>query len=234
MRADERSARPAMARPAPPLRSIAALAALELRLLTRRGENILVTLVIPVAVLLFFGGVSIVTYDGGPARTLVPGTMALGIIAAGLVNLGIATAYERHYGVLKRLGGSPLPRWGFIAAKLGAVLVIEVGQLAVLAAVGLGLLLAGALRAEAVLALANGLFLGFLLLGGVIVGVEQLPAFLRPVAAFLPSTALVDLLRLALDSGVTSPIPDPRPPLAILGAWTAGAAALAARTFRWD
>ena len=94
-----------------------------LRLAARRGENILVTLVIPVAVLLFFGGTSLLAV-ADPVRSLVPGTIALGVVAAGLVNLGIATAYERHYGVLKRLGGAPIPRWAFIAAKLGAVLVL--------------------------------------------------------------------------------------------------------------
>ena len=83
------------------------------------------TLVIPVAVLLFFGGTSLGGIGGGTQRGSSPGTIALAIIAAGLVNLGIATAYERQYGVLKRLGGAPLPRWGFVAAKLAAVLVLE-------------------------------------------------------------------------------------------------------------
>ncbi|MEO8273573.1 MAG: ABC transporter permease, partial [Chloroflexota bacterium] len=95
-----------MSRPAPALRAVGALAALELRLTARRGENVLVTLIIPVAVLLFFAGTSVVPFAGDPVGFLLPGTIALGIVAAGLVNLGIATAYERSYGVLKRLGGS--------------------------------------------------------------------------------------------------------------------------------
>lgn len=126
--------RPDGSRPAPALQSIAALTALELRLASRRGENILVTLVIPVAVLLFFGGTSIIAVAADPVPSLVPGTIALGIVAAGLVNLGIATAFERHYGVLKRLGGAPLPRGGFLAAKLAAILVLELLQLVVIVA----------------------------------------------------------------------------------------------------
>jgi ABC-2 type transport system permease protein len=251
------------ARPASALRSVAALTAMELKLAGRRGENVLVMLVIPVAVLLFFGGTSLFEFRGEPADTLVPGTIALAIIAAGLVNLGIATAYERHYGVLKRLGGAPIPRWAFVAAKTGAVLVIEAGQIALLVLVGmvafgwapgsgwspieltvavllgtvtfvsLGLVLAGTLRAEAVLALANGLFLGFLMLGGIVVPVGSLPDMLQPVAALLPSTALAEILRFALDSRPSTFGFEPGP-VAVLSAWAIVSTALAVRFFRWD
>jgi ABC-2 type transport system permease protein len=257
----------AVARPAPALRSVVALAALELRLTARRGENVLVTLVIPAAVLLFFGGVAVPPgLPGRPVDHLLPGTIALAIVAAGLVNLGIATAYERSYGVLKRLGGAPLPRWGLFAAKAGALLVLELIQVLVLVAVAvvvfrwapgpgwspilaavaivlgtllfaaLGLLLAGTLRAEATLALANGLFLAFLMLGGLVVPVEGLPPLLQPVAAVLPATALADLLRLALDSGAVldGGRASAAGALAMLAGWAAGAAVLAVRLFRWD
>ncbi len=253
------------ARPAPALRSVAALTAMELRLAARRGENLLVMLVIPVAVLLFFGGTSILAGPEDRADLLVPGTIALGIVAAGLVNLGIATAYDRHYGVLKRLGGAPIPRWALLASKLAAVLILELVQLVLLAAVAnlafgwtpgpswspglvilaivlgtatfvaLGLLLAGTLRAEAVLALANALFLAFLMLGGIVVPVADLPGFLQPIAAALPATALADVLRTFLDSvPAGSRIFAPEVSLAILAAWAIGAAGLAVRLFRWD
>ena len=258
-----------MSRPAPALRATAALTAMELRLTARRGENVLVTLIIPVAVLLFFAGTSIVPgIDRDPVGFLLPGSIALAIIAAGLVNLGIATAYERAYGVLKRLGGAPLPRWGLVGAKVSAILVLEVVQVVLLVAVaalllhwapgpawspmlvvvavvlgtlafaGLGLLLAGTLRAEATLALANGLFLGFLMLGGIVLPVDHLPAFLQPIAAVLPATALADLLRIAFDAvpgaatgaGATSPAG----PAALLLAWGVAATGLASLRFRWD
>src|SRR6266542_5896731 len=109
---------------------------MELRLTSRRAENLLVTLVIPVALLVFFGSVDVLpTGTGRPIDFLLPGVAALAVISTSLVSLGIATAYERSYGVLKRLGGSPLPRWGLIAAKIAAVLVLEVVQVAVLVAV---------------------------------------------------------------------------------------------------
>lgn len=249
-----------MSRPAPALRAVAALAGYELRLTARRGENILVTIVIPAGVLLFFGTIGVVPgIEGRPVDFLLPGTLALAVIASGLASLGIVTAYERVYGVLKRLGGAPLPPWGLVAAKLAAVLALELVQVAVLIAVGagalgwrpspaaslpllalalalgtvafagLGLLLAGSLRAEATLAIANGLFLACLVLGGIVLPLDQLPAPLEAVARLLPAGALADLFRAALSGA-----PDPALPVVVLAAWAVAVAALAIRTFRWD
>ena len=253
-----------MSKPAPALASVAALAAHDLRLTARRGENVLVTIVIPIAVLLFFASTGIIPNAARPVDFLVPGAIALAIVASGLVNLGIATAYERSYGVLKRLGGAPVPRWGLVASKVVAILVLEAVQVTALLVVGslvlgwapgtgwspllfvaaivlgtvafatLGLLLAGTLRAEATLALANGLFLGFLMLGGIVLPIDQLPAALQPIAALLPSTALADLLRVALASGLGSAAPAASTSALILAAWAAVTATLAARTFRWE
>ncbi len=250
-----------MSRPASPLAATAAQTRTELRLTARRGENVLVTIVIPVVVLLFFASVSVLpTGDGAPVDFLLPGALALAIIATSLVNLGIATAYERNYGVLKRLGGSPLTRTGLLAAKVVAILVVEVAQvvlliviavvllgwrpgpgaspalfvaavlLGTLAFAGLGLLLAGALRAEATLALANGLFIGFLLLGGIVLPVSHLPGPLAGLADLLPAAALADAFRVALGSTAT----DLGRSLAVLTVWGVGAVALAVRTFRWE
>jgi ABC-2 type transport system permease protein len=250
-----------VSRPASPLAATASQTGMELRLTARRGENVLVTVIIPVVVLLFFASFSILpSGNGRPVDFLLPGALALAIIATSLVNLGIATAYERNYGVLKRLGGSPLTRPGLLAAKMSAVLVVEVGQivlllviavtvlgfrlgpgaspallavgllLGTLAFAGLGLLMAGALRAEATLALANALFIAFLLLGGIVIPVDQLPGPLAAVAGILPAAALADVFRAALVSGDIAVAG----PVAILVVWGVGAVALAARTFRWE
>src|SRR6476469_5712837 len=105
----------------------------ELRLTARRGENVLVIVVIPVVVLLFFASVAVLpTGSGRPVDFLLPGALALAVIATSLVNLGIATAYERNYGVLKRLGGSPLTRIDLLVAKMTAVLAVEVVQVVLL------------------------------------------------------------------------------------------------------
>lgn len=255
-----------MSRPAPVRRSVAALANMELRLALRRGENLLVMLVIPIAVLAFFANLGIGPLGTGPSAVaaLLPGTLAIAIIATSLVNLGIATAYERSYGVLKRLGGAPISRGGVVAGKIAAILAIEIVQvvlLLVLAAVvlgwvptldelglralllivaaalgtaafaGLGLLMAGTLRAEATLALANGLFLAFLMLGGTILPLDHLPEPLATLGLGLPSSALTDLLHAALASPAGG---DVLRPLVVLAAWAAAACALAARLFRWE
>jgi ABC-2 type transport system permease protein len=250
-----------VSRPAPALAATLAQAEMELRLTGRRGESVLVTIVIPVVVLLFFASVSILpTGAGAPVDFLLPGALALAVIATSLVSLGIATAYERHYGVLKRLGGSPLTRGGLLAAKMGAVLAVEIVQvvlliviaaafldwrpgsgasaglfaaallLGTLAFAGLGLLIAGALRAEATLALANGLFIAFLLLGGIVLPVSHLPGPLAGLAGILPAAALADAFRIALGSGEG----DVARSLLIVGVWGIGSVVLAVRTFRWE
>jgi ABC-2 type transport system permease protein len=250
-----------MSRPASLAAATAAQATMELRLTARRGENVLVTIIIPVAVLLFFASVAILPMgSGAPVDRLLPGTLALAVIATSLVNLGIGTAYERSYGVLKRLGGSPLTRSGLLAAKMLAILAVEVAQVVLLVGIaalvlgwrpdgeaslplfvvalllgtaafgGLGLLLAGALRADATLALANGLFIGFLLLGGILIPVGELPGPLAGIAGLLPAAPLADAFRAALGTGGV----DVARAVGILMAWAIGAIALALRTFRWE
>ena len=249
-----------MSLPAPRSQATRAQMAMELRLTARRAENVLVTAVIPAVVLVFFASVDLVgEIADDPLAFLVPGALTLAIVAASLVNLGIATAYERHYGVLKRLGGSPLTRTGLLIAKVATVTVVESLQIILLLAIatwlgwqagpgasavvfigawalgtaafaGLGLLLAGSLRAEATLALTNAAFIACLLLGGIVVPVDQLPAPLAALAGLLPAAALSDAFRAALGSGAD----DVARSFAILAAWAVGAVALAARTFRWE
>src|ERR1700694_4167763 len=105
------------------MRALLAQLRVELILTWRRGESLLITLVVPVVLLIFFGAVA-----ANPPDFLVPGLLALAVMSTSMVSLGIATAYERYYGVLKRLLGSPLPRSRLIAAKALAGALIEAGQ----------------------------------------------------------------------------------------------------------
>ena len=253
-----------MSRPASPAAAIAAMTAMELRLVLRRGENLFATIVIPTIVLVLFSSISILpTGTGRPVDFLLPGAIALGIVATSLVSLGITTAYDRSYGVLKRLGGSPLSRAELVAARLLTVLVVEAVQITLLvttaivvlgwstrdgaspllfvaavalgtvAFAGLGLLLAGTLRAETVLALANLLFLGFMVVGGIIVPIDQLPGPLAAIAGALPAAPLSELLRDAL--GASGPgLGDLASPVVLLAAWALVAVGLAAARFRWE
>lgn len=252
-----------MSVPASPWRAARAQALMELRLTARRGENLLVMIAIPALLLVFFGSVPLLpTGTARPVDFLLPGVLALAVVATGMVNLGIATAYERSYGVLKRLGGSPLGRGGLVAAKLAAIGVVELVQVALLVAIaagllgwapgpganlplaaaalllgslafaGLGLAMAGTLRAEATLAGANALFLVLLLLGGVVVPIDRLPVALAALAGLLPLAPLSELLRIALGAGAAGA--DPLGPAVVLGAWAAGTIVVATRSFRWE
>jgi ABC-2 type transport system permease protein len=241
------------------LRAVLAQTRAELLLTMRRGESVLVTLVVPALLLLFFGLVGMLPVAAErPVDVLLPGLLALAVISTSMVSLGIATAFERHYGVLKRLGSTPLPRAGLLAAKMLSVLVLEGVQAVLLLAIaalafgwapagraglallalllgtatfaGLGLLMAGSLRAEATLAVANGLYLAFLLLGGIMLPVDRLPGGLAELARLLPAAALSQALRTALapeaGSAGTS--------LALLAGWAVLTTLAAVRTFRWE
>jgi ABC-2 type transport system permease protein len=243
---------------APVGRAIRAQTRAEVTMTLRRGENLLVTLILPVVLLFFFAWVmSALPTVGKLIDFLLPGIITVAIMSTAMVSLGIATAYERYYGALKRLGASPLPRWGLLTAKVLAVLAIEVVQVALLvilaalvygwrpagpvwaaipilllgtaAFAGLGMLMAGALRAEATLGIANGLYVIFLAIGGIFLPVDHLPPVLHWLAAILPPAALSDALRGALTKqGIHAGS------VALLAAWTIILVAAAALTFKWE
>jgi ABC-2 type transport system permease protein len=174
-----------------------------------------------------------------------------------MVSLGIATGFERQYGVLKRLGSTPLGRPALLAAKTSAIILLETLQVAVLIAAaivlgwhphgnpvlaglaallatigfaGIGLLMAGALRAEVTLAAANGLYVVLLLLGGMVFPLDKLPGPLRTVSRALPAAALSDALHGALT--VAGGVPGRA--WIVLGAWAVLAPLAATLTFRWE
>lgn len=260
------------AEPAPPARAFAAFLAMELRLTARRYENLLVMFGIPPILLAFLATVPIRGDLGGPgaaAGSLLGPVVAIAVAAAGFVNLGIATAYERAYGVLKRLGGSPLPIEILVAGKVVAVGIVVAGQLVLLGVVAialgfrpgpeaslpllgagillgllafasLGLLFGGTLRAEAALAVVNGLFLVLLLLGGILVPIEALPDGLRTLAELAPVTALARVVEVAMSAGTGAgsvgwaPTPDVGPDLIALSGWAVAGSVGTWRAFRWE
>lgn len=243
------------------MRALRAQTRAEVVMTLRRGESVLLTLGIPVLLLVFFSLVDVLpTGTPDPVDFLAPGVLALAVMSTAMVGLAIATGFERSYGVLKRLGVTPLGRPALLAAKTLSILLVEVVQVAVLVPValllgwspegvgagravavvaavvlataafaGLGLLMAGLLPALTVLALANGLYLVLLLLGGMVVPLSKLPAALRVLAEGLPAAALATLLHRAL-----SGLPLAAGPWIVLGAWAVAAPVAAALTFRWE
>jgi len=253
---------PAPAPGAAPLRKmVAAQASLELRTLVRNGEQLILTLIIPVLLLVAFGHEALVSVGSGSRIDfVVPGILALAVLSTAFTSLAIGTGFERRYGVLKRLGASPLSRQGLIAAKTATVLTVELAQAAIVLAVGallgwsphaaglaivwvpllllagtaafsgLALLMAGTMRAEGTLAAANLLYLIMLGLGGILFPLTKFPAGARPVLKLLPADALADGLRSLLAHSGGLPTAD----LLVLCLWAVAGITLAARTFRWE
>ena len=230
----------------------------ELTVMARNGEQLLLLLGIPILLLVFFSQTNVLPTDGlANIDFLMPGILSLAIMSTAMVSLGIATGFERSYGVLKRLGTTPLGTKRLVAAKVVATCCIEIAQLLALVAVGLilgwnpssinlpslllalvlgtscfaglGLIMAGRLRAEVNLAAQNGLYLVLLLLGGILVPNSELPKSIAWLAEVLPSSLLSELLRSIFGNDELK-ISD----LASLAIWALGACVVAIFSFKWS
>ncbi len=235
----------------------AAQVATELRLTSRQGEQLLVSLGIPLLLLVFFSQVDVLpTGDQDAIDFLTPGILALAIMGNAMVSLGIGTGFDRQYGVLKRLGSTPLGRPRLIAAKTTNVLVIDLVQVVLIVSVafvlgwdpsassglalvsvllgtaafaGIGLALAGRLPGLTNLAVTNGLYIVLLLFGGMVFPLDELPGPLETLAKLTPAAALSETLRDAFSgAGVDGAA------FAVLLVWAIAAPMMAAATFRWE
>lgn len=246
---------------APFVRQVKAQAAMETRLLLRNGEQLLLAMVIPVLALV--AGVTAsrslgLDFDHPVVDVLTPGVLALAVMSTSFTSLAIATGFERRYGLLKRLGASPLPRTGLLAGKVIALLGVQVLQVVVIGTVGLvlgwepggglsgaalaavaallgtlafaslGLAMAGALRAEATLAAANLVYLLLMMGGGVLLPRSSYGAA-GGTLQFLPSAALGDAMRAGLIDGAAD-----LSALLVLAVWAAGGTLLASKVFTWE
>ncbi len=242
---------------APVARMVRAQAAFETRMMLRNGENLLLTVLIPTLLLVLFSAVEVI--DTGPGERvdfLAPGILALAVMSTAFTGQAIATGFERRYGVLKRLAVSPLPRWALLTGKTLSVLLVIALQLALLTATafvlgwdpvgeigmvlplllvgtaafsGLGLLMAGTLRAEATLGAANLVYLVLLMCGGIVIPLEKFGAA-EGVLELTPAAALATGLR-DVFTGVDA---TPWAALAVLAVWAVTSLAAAARWFRWE
>ena len=227
----------------------------ELTLALRNGEQVLLTLVIPLGLLVVLTLVPFISVTGRRVDFFVPGVLALAVMSAAFTGQAIAVGFERQYGVLKRLGATPLPRSVLLAAKTLGVLVVELLQLALIGGVGLalgwqphgnvlsvlalvalgtaafsglGLLLGGTLRGLTTLAAANLVWFVLLLLGGVVFPLSQFGGA-ADVLQLLPTAALSHGLRSLLTSGDLA-----GRDLLALAVWAVVSLTAAARAFRWE
>jgi ABC-2 type transport system permease protein len=243
--------------PAPPLRRITATAGLELRLTLRNGEQLLLALVIPLVALIGGTLISVVSLPEPRVNAVVPGVLVLAVLSSAFTSQAITTGFDRRYGVLKRLAAAGVGRAQLIAGKCAATLAVIAGQCVILGAtglalgwrpqgnpflvvliillgaaafIGLALLLGGTLRAEAVLAVANLLWLVFVLVGGVIVPLNQSPAALRIVGELTPAGAMSQALRAVMEDGSLPPAWS----FVVLAGWIIIGWTATVRWFRWQ
>jgi len=233
---------------------IRAHASWELKLLLRNGEQLLLMFVVPVVVLIALGFTGSTTKDIDAA---VPTVFAVSIMATCFTSLAIGTGFERRSGALRYLGTTPLSRFDLVFGKLLATAALTLMSVVVIAVTGYfldwrpslagipaalliaalsaaawvswAMVLAGTLRAEAVLAIANGLFLVLIMFGGVVIATADMPGVMGTVIGLLPSAALANGLRGSLESGSL-----PLAAIAVLAVWAAAGFALARRSFRWE
>lgn len=236
-------------------RMLAAQFGLELKLLLRNGEQLLLTMFIPITLLVGLTLLPFGSFGHNRAATFVPAIMALAVISTAFTGQAIAVAFDRRYGALKRLGATPLPVWGIIAGKSLAVVTVVFLQAILLGAIGfglgwrpallslllgaavialgtagftaLGLLLGGTLRAEIVLAVANLLWFVFAGLGALTVESGMIPSGVKWAARLTPSGALTEALSRAMVLSVDWF------GIAVLAVWGTLAALAARRWFRF-
>ncbi len=231
----------------------------EARLLLRNGEQLLLTFVIPIALMLGLGLTSLMpdSYGANRSAQALATVLTVSVISAAFTSLAIATGFERRSGALRFMGTTPLSRVDLLIGKALATLIITLLSSAAVVATafaigwrpssttlwtpllillgtaafaGCGFALAGLFRAEAVLAIANGLFLVLILFGGVIIPASSLPGPMATLAPWLPSGALADGLTAALVDGHSPAVSS----ILVLIGWLVGATAVSARTFRWS
>ena len=243
---------------APATSQVLAQARYEFKLVMRNGEQLLLTLIIPLFLLIGLTYMPFIKGDDQPRiSVVVPGIIALAVMSTAFTAQAISIGFDRRYGVLKLLGVTPLSRLRLLVSKTCTILAIEAIQLVLILVVAAGLgwrpggnpvaalilillgtasfsalsfALAGILRAEATLAAANAIYLILLLAGGTVIPREQLPGWLGTFGEFLPSGALGNGLRdvMAGEAGI------PLVSVVVLILWGAAGAAIAHRTFKWE
>jgi len=240
-------------------RMLAAQYGLDLKLLLRNGEQLLLTMFIPITLLIGLTLLPLGSFPEPRVAVFIPAIMALAVISTAFTGQAIAVAFDRRYGALKRLGATALPVWAIIAGKVLAVVSVVFLQAILLGGIALalgwrppiaglllgagiialgtatfvamGLLLGGTLRAEIVLAVANLLWFVFAGLGALTLESGTVPQPLAWVARLTPSGALTEALAQAV--GRSGAVSVDWLGVAVLAIWGAISAAAALRWFRF-
>lgn len=248
--------------PAPAASRVLAQGRYEILAMLKNGEQLMLLIIFPLLGLIALARTTVLDAAAQNLGTsvlgaAVPGILTVCILSAALTGQGIATGFDRRYGVLRFLSTTPLGRGGLILGKaiavtcvvtlqvllisgvavllgwegdlLGVLLAVPALLLGITAFTALGLLIAGTIRAEATLAVVNTLWVLLAAAGGAVFPISGFPQTLTGVAQLLPSAALGDALRAALIEHAAD-----LPAWGVLALWTVLAGLLARRFFRWS
>jgi ABC-2 type transport system permease protein len=228
----------------------------EFLLNARNSEQALLLVIIPIVILFVLVKTTIVGGASSPIESAFATVITISTFAAGFTSLAIATAFERRSETLVFLGTTSLTRTEVVFAKslgsfllaafagvftliaalvlgwtptFGALLVPIWIVLGVFSVSGFAYLLAGTLRAEAVLAIANAIFVFVLIFGGVIFAFGK---SVTDILGFFPPLALKAVLEFSVTTTNTVDVNVIKAMLVLL-AWGVVGHVLASRFFKW-
>lgn len=210
-----------------------------------------------------FGGQGDAPPGQRAADFFTPAIIAFSVITATYTNIAMMVTVARDQGVLKRVRGTPLPAWAYLAGRIGhsallalllTVIVAAFGavfyevpvpwtrlpQLVLTLVVGagafcaLGLALTGFIpNADASPAIVNATILPLLFISNVFIRMENAPAWLDTVSRIFPVRHFADALAAVYSPGI-APSEFRLADLAVVAAWGIGAMLVALRTFSWE
>lgn len=227
----------------------------------RNRESAVFIFIFPIMLFVLLGSFYDGDIEGYPARDiLLAGMIGYGAANTGFAGMAIVLVIRREYGILKRLRSTPLPAQLYFASALASTLLVFALQTAVLFALGrafydtrfpedvasllflilfgavafagLGVGLAALIRsAEGASAVVNVVLLPMAFLSGSF-GVREYPAVLEAIADVLP---LKHYIELVIGASLAGEAPwSNLDAVAIVAAWGAAGAILAARRFTWE
>jgi ABC-2 type transport system permease protein len=234
----------------------------EQRVFWRNREGAFFVFLFPIVFLLLLGSVYDGTIEGYQASDLLlVGLLGYGAANTAFAGLAILLVIRRESGLLKRIRSTPLPAPTYLLAALLSMMVVFLLQsvamfalgisvfgadgpddiasllavmlLGVAAFAGIGFGAAALIRsADGASAVVNLVLLPMAFISGSFVPTQEYPEWLQALGDVLPLKHLIDLLRGVYLDGM--PIWDAPVSVAVVAAWGALGALVAARRFGWE
>lgn len=247
-----------MSQPASLPRRVLLQGGYEAAIMLRNGEQLVLAIVLPLLALIGLTVTPLLdAFGSSRINVATPGVLALCAMSTAFTGQGIATGFDRRYGVLRFLSTTPLGKTGLVFGKAIAVVCVLAIQVVLVSAVAallgwqpvvsgvpaaalqlligaaaftaLGLLVAGTFRPEATLAITNLLWILLAAGGGILLPPRGLPDAVQPFVEVLPSAALGEGLRAALGQGRFDLLST-----VFLLAWAVVAALATVKWFKWS